>query len=27
MRKTGFERTDYHNMSGGIVALHRGVKS
>ena len=27
MQKTGFELTDYHNMSGGIVALHRGVKS
>lgn len=22
----GFERTDYHNLTGGIVALHRGFK-
>jgi demethylmenaquinone methyltransferase/2-methoxy-6-polyprenyl-1,4-benzoquinol methylase len=22
----GFANTDYHNMTGGIVALHRGVK-
>jgi demethylmenaquinone methyltransferase/2-methoxy-6-polyprenyl-1,4-benzoquinol methylase len=22
----GFERTDYHNLSGGIVAVHRGFK-
>jgi demethylmenaquinone methyltransferase/2-methoxy-6-polyprenyl-1,4-benzoquinol methylase len=22
----GFERTDYHNLTGGIVALHRGYK-
>ena len=26
MDKAGFENTDYHNMTGGIVALHRGVK-
>jgi demethylmenaquinone methyltransferase/2-methoxy-6-polyprenyl-1,4-benzoquinol methylase len=22
----GFANTDFHNMTGGIVALHRGVK-
>ena len=27
MDNAGFEKTDYHNMTGGIVALHRGVKS
>ena len=26
MVDAGFERCDYHNMSGGIVALHRGYK-
>jgi len=26
MRDAGFERCDYINMSGGIVALHRGYK-
>lgn len=26
MRHAGFERCDYHNLSGGIVALHRGYK-
>ena len=26
MDTAGFENTDYHNMTGGIVALHRGVK-
>ena len=26
MNQAGFENTDYHNMTGGIVALHRGVK-
>ena len=26
MDTAGFEHTDYHNMTGGIVALHRGVK-
>lgn len=26
MQKVGFERCDYHNMSGGIVAVHRGYK-
>jgi len=22
----GFDRVDYHNLSAGIVALHKGVK-
>ncbi len=26
MSSTGFERCDFHNMTGGIVALHRGYK-
>jgi demethylmenaquinone methyltransferase/2-methoxy-6-polyprenyl-1,4-benzoquinol methylase len=26
MSEAGFERTSYHNMTGGIVALHRGIK-
>ncbi|MDH3638272.1 MAG: bifunctional demethylmenaquinone methyltransferase/2-methoxy-6-polyprenyl-1,4-benzoquinol methylase UbiE [Gammaproteobacteria bacterium] len=26
MQQTGFERVDYHNLSGGIVALHVGYK-
>jgi demethylmenaquinone methyltransferase/2-methoxy-6-polyprenyl-1,4-benzoquinol methylase len=26
MVEAGFERTSYHNMTGGIVALHRGIK-
>lgn len=26
MDNAGFADTDYHNMTGGIVALHRGVK-
>lgn len=26
MRQAGFERCDYFNLSGGIVALHRGYK-
>ncbi|PIE41459.1 MAG: bifunctional demethylmenaquinone methyltransferase/2-methoxy-6-polyprenyl-1,4-benzoquinol methylase UbiE [Gammaproteobacteria bacterium] len=26
MRKAGFENPEYHNLSGGIVALHRGFK-
>ena len=26
METAGFERTDYHNLTGGIVALHRGFK-
>lgn len=26
MEQAGFERVTYHNLSGGIVALHRGYK-
>jgi len=26
METAGFERVTYHNMTGGIVALHRGIK-
>ncbi len=26
MIDAGFERVSYHNMTGGIVALHRGIK-
>lgn len=26
MMDVGFERADYHNLTGGIVALHRGYK-
>lgn len=26
MLEAGFEQCDYHNMTGGIVALHRGFK-
>lgn len=26
MQRAGFERVTYHNLSGGIVALHRGYK-
>ena len=26
MRKGGFGHVDYHNMSGGVVALHVGIK-
>jgi len=26
MRLAGFENCDYHNLSGGIVAIHRGYK-
>ncbi|MCL6414968.1 bifunctional demethylmenaquinone methyltransferase/2-methoxy-6-polyprenyl-1,4-benzoquinol methylase UbiE [Aestuariirhabdus sp. Z084] len=26
MGEAGFVRTSYHNMTGGIVALHRGIK-
>ena len=26
MEVAGFERVTYHNMTGGIVALHRGIK-
>ncbi|MBN7797910.1 bifunctional demethylmenaquinone methyltransferase/2-methoxy-6-polyprenyl-1,4-benzoquinol methylase UbiE [Parahaliea mediterranea] len=27
MEDAGFARVEYHNMTGGIVALHRGVKA
>jgi demethylmenaquinone methyltransferase/2-methoxy-6-polyprenyl-1,4-benzoquinol methylase len=26
MLDSGFDRVDYHNMTGGIVALHKGYK-
>ncbi|MCK4705723.1 MAG: class I SAM-dependent methyltransferase [Gammaproteobacteria bacterium] len=26
MENAGFERCTYHNMTGGIVALHKGFK-
>ncbi|HKQ31069.1 MAG TPA: bifunctional demethylmenaquinone methyltransferase/2-methoxy-6-polyprenyl-1,4-benzoquinol methylase UbiE [Burkholderiales bacterium] len=26
MQQSGFERVEYHNLSGGIVALHKGYK-
>jgi demethylmenaquinone methyltransferase/2-methoxy-6-polyprenyl-1,4-benzoquinol methylase len=26
MEDAGFMRCDYHNMTGGVVAVHRGVK-
>jgi len=26
MQQAGFERCDYHNLCGGIVAIHRGYK-
>lgn len=26
MEKAGFEQVDFHNLTGGIVALHRGYK-
>ena len=26
LEQAGFERCDYHNLAGGIVALHRGYK-
>ena len=26
MEEAGFERCDYHNLTGGIVAVHRGFK-
>jgi demethylmenaquinone methyltransferase/2-methoxy-6-polyprenyl-1,4-benzoquinol methylase len=26
MQAVGFEQTSYHNLTGGIVALHRGFK-
>jgi len=27
MEDAGFSRCDFHNMTGGIVALHRGIKA
>lgn len=27
MEDAGFDRCEYHNMTGGIVALHKGVKA
>ncbi|MEH6469367.1 MAG: class I SAM-dependent methyltransferase, partial [Porticoccus sp.] len=27
MDEVGFVNTEYHNMTGGIVALHRGFKA
>jgi demethylmenaquinone methyltransferase/2-methoxy-6-polyprenyl-1,4-benzoquinol methylase len=26
MVEAGFDRVTYHNMTSGIVALHRGIK-
>jgi ubiquinone/menaquinone biosynthesis C-methylase UbiE len=26
MGQAGFERVHYHNLAGGIVALHKGYK-
>lgn len=26
MEQSGFERCDYHNLTGGVVAVHRGYK-
>ena len=26
MEDAGFNRVEFHNMTGGIVALHRGIK-
>jgi demethylmenaquinone methyltransferase/2-methoxy-6-polyprenyl-1,4-benzoquinol methylase len=26
MKTVGFERCNYHNLSGGIAAVHRGYK-
>jgi demethylmenaquinone methyltransferase/2-methoxy-6-polyprenyl-1,4-benzoquinol methylase len=26
MKKSGFGHVDYHNMTGGVVALHVGIK-
>jgi demethylmenaquinone methyltransferase/2-methoxy-6-polyprenyl-1,4-benzoquinol methylase len=26
MEQAGFERCDVHNLTGGIVAVHRGFK-
>lgn len=27
MQKAGFEQCSYHNLTGGIVALHKGIKA
>jgi demethylmenaquinone methyltransferase/2-methoxy-6-polyprenyl-1,4-benzoquinol methylase len=27
LEDSGFERCDYHNLTGGIVAVHRGFKA
>jgi demethylmenaquinone methyltransferase/2-methoxy-6-polyprenyl-1,4-benzoquinol methylase len=27
MEDAGFSRCEYHNMTGGVVALHKGVKA
>ena len=27
MEEAGFVNTSYYNMTGGIVALHRGIKA
>lgn len=27
MEEAGFDRCEYHNMTGGVVALHRGIKA
>ena len=27
MQDAGFNRGEFHNMTGGIVALHRGIKA
>jgi len=27
MEDAGFAQCEYHNMTGGVVALHRGVKA
>jgi demethylmenaquinone methyltransferase/2-methoxy-6-polyprenyl-1,4-benzoquinol methylase len=27
IREAGFEQARYHNLTGGIVALHRGYKT
>ena len=26
LEDAGFSRCDYHNMTGGVVAVHRGIK-
>ena len=26
MKKSGFGHVDYHNLTGGVVALHVGIK-